>query len=120
MWCNLEKRCEATNPSYVLSWRCSSLPSCLPLENTIWNQGTLVSVDMMTIPVTPRKVTHRYQCVVSDGTYLYTLEYEEPLKAAVHDPVKFMIEKDRFVLLDADGKKRSTRIEKRERVLLDP
>jgi hypothetical protein len=84
-----------------------------------WEQGTLVSIDMMTIPAKPRKVTHRYQCVVSDGTYLYTLEYEEPIKSAVHDPVKFKIEKDRFVLLDADGKKRSTRIEKRERVLPD-
>ena len=84
-----------------------------------WEQGTLVSVDMMTIPAKPPKVTHRYQCVVSDGAYLYTLEYEEPVKAAVHDPVKFKIEKDRFVLLDADGKKRSTRIEKRERVLPD-
>jgi hypothetical protein len=85
-----------------------------------WKQGKLVSVEMMTIPITPRRVAHRYQCVVSDGTFLYTLEYEQPLKTPVHDPVKFLIEKDRFVLLDADGQERSTRIEKRERVLLDP
>jgi hypothetical protein len=80
-----------------------------------WSQGTLVSVDVMTFAVTPRRVAHRYRCVVSDGSFLYTIEYEQPIKIAVHDPVKFMIKKDRITLLDADGKERSTRIETRER-----
>jgi hypothetical protein len=47
------------------------------------------------------------------------MEYESPIKAVVHRPVKFVIERDQFILLDADGQERSARIEKRERVLLD-
>ncbi len=54
---------------------------------------------------------HRYQCVV---------EYDHPIKSPVHASVKFVIEKDSFVLLDADGAELSVHIDKRERVLLDP
>ena len=78
-----------------------------------WIQGTLVSVDVTTTQVTPKKVAHHYRCVVSDGSLLYTVEYDQPVKAAVHDPVKFVVKKDRLTLLEADGKKRSALIETR-------
>jgi hypothetical protein len=76
-----------------------------------WKEGTLVSMEA---------IEHRYECVVSDGVYSYTMEYEQPIKAVVHRPVKFVIEKDQFILLEADGNERPERIEKRERVLVDP
>ena len=76
-----------------------------------WKEGRLVSVET---------VEHRYQCVVSDEVYSYTMEYENPIKAVVHGPVKFVIEKEQFILLAADGQERSARIEKRERVIYDP
>jgi hypothetical protein len=81
-----------------------------------WMQGTLVSVDVAATQVTPKKIAHHYNCVISDGSLLYTVEYDKPVKAAIHDPVKFEIRKDRLTLLDADGKKRTAQIEKRERV----
>lgn len=90
-----------------------------PAKQRDWKQGHLVSVDVMTIPITKNKVSHRYQCVVSDGAYYYTIEFKDPLKTAVHDPIKLVIEKDSLRLVDADGKERSSRIEKRERALLD-
>jgi hypothetical protein len=34
---------------------------------------------------------------------------------AVHDPIQFVIDKDNLILLDADHKERSARIQKRER-----
>ena len=77
-----------------------------------WKQGTLSSVDVT--------ANHRYECVISDGILLYTLEYEQPLKTPAHNPVKFVIEKDSLILLDSDGQERAAHIEKRERVLLDP
>jgi hypothetical protein len=84
-------------------------------EKRDWNQGTLVSVET----ITTDKGERRYDCVVSDITWSYTVRYEHPIKAPVHRPVKFVIEKDTMILLDADDKERSARIEKRERVLLD-
>src|ERR1035441_5004801 len=36
----------------------------------------------------------------------YTVQYEQPIKAPIHRPIKFVIEKDRLMLLDADGKER--------------
>jgi hypothetical protein len=84
-------------------------------EKRDWKQGTLISVDT----TTTRDGERRYECVVSDGTFSYTMEYEHPIKAPVHRPIKFVIEKDTLVLLDADGKERLARIEKRERVLFD-
>ena len=44
------------------------------------------------------------------------MEYDQRVKVAIHDPVKFAVKKDRLTLLDADGKKRSALIETRERV----
>lgn len=77
-----------------------------------WKQGTLTSVDVT--------ANHRYECVISDGILLYTLEYAQPVKTAAHKEVKSVVEKDSLILLDADGQERATPIEKRERVLLDP
>jgi len=85
-------------------------------ENRDWKQGRLVSVETIT---TPEKGERRYECVVSDLTWSYTVRYEHPIKAPVHRPIKFFIEKDALILLDADGKERSAHIEKRERVFLD-
>jgi hypothetical protein len=80
-----------------------------------WKEGTLVSVETMTIPAVGRNVDHRYLCTVSDGALLYTVEYEKPLKVAINDSVKFAIEGEWLTLIDADGKERSAKIEKRER-----
>jgi hypothetical protein len=77
-------------------------------ENRDWKQGRLVSVETIT---TPEKGERRYECVVSDITWSYTVRYEHPIKAPVHRPIKFLIEKDALILLDADGKERPAHIE---------
>src|SRR5258708_16467230 len=87
-------------------------------KNRPWKDGQLLSVeikDFMT-GVNRNHIEHRYICTVDDGEFKYVVEYEKPLKVAVHDRLKFIIEKDNFIILDADGKERSARIEKRERV----
>jgi hypothetical protein len=81
-----------------------------------WTEGRLVSVDTIT---TPDKGERRYECVVSDITWSYTMQYEHPIKTPVHRPIKFVIEKDTIILLDADGKERPAHIEKRERIFYD-
>jgi len=83
-----------------------------------WNQGRLVSVEAITSPDNGER---RYECVVSDGTFSYTVEYERPIKAPTHRPIRFVIERirDTLILLDVDGKERPAHIEKRERVLFD-
>ncbi|HEV8038542.1 MAG TPA: hypothetical protein VGP62_06745 [Bryobacteraceae bacterium] len=83
-----------------------------PAAKRDWKQGTLASVDM------PNS-EHRYECVVSDRVFLYTMEFEHPIKTPVHTSLKFVIQEDTFVLLDADGRERSAHIEKRERVFMD-
>jgi hypothetical protein len=85
-------------------------------EKRDWKQGRLVSVEAIT---SPDKGERRYECVVSDITFSYTMQYEHPIKAPVHRPIKFVIEQDTLILLDADGKERPAHIEKRERVFLD-
>lgn len=60
-------------------------------------------------------VDHRYVCTISDVDLLYYVEYEKPLKAPVHDSVRFVIDKDDIIVLDSDNKERKGRIEKRER-----
>jgi hypothetical protein len=84
-------------------------------ENRDWNQGRLVSVET----ITSDKGERRYECVVSDITWSYTVQYEHPIKAPVHRPIKFVIEKDTLILLDADDKEQRARIKKRERVFVD-
>ena len=101
--------------------RFASLPAlflglCATSFAANWIQGTLVSVDVTTTQPTPKKTVRHYRCVVSDGSLMYTVEYDQPVKVAIHDPVKFEIKKDRLTLLDADGKKRTAQIETRERV----
>src|SRR5713226_4524685 len=84
-------------------------------EKRFWKQGRLVSVETTT---TSGNGDSRYECVVSDGTFWYTMEYEHPIKALIHRPIKFTIEtiKDTLIILDADGKERPAHIEKRERL----
>jgi hypothetical protein len=84
-------------------------------EKRYWKEGTLISVET----ITRDKGERRYECVVSDGVFSYTIEYERPIKAPVHRPIKFVVENDTLILLDADGKERPAHIEKRERVLYD-
>ena len=83
-----------------------------PAAKRDWKQGTLVSID------TPNS-EHPYEYVVSDQVLLYTMDFEHPIKTPVHTSLKFVIEKDAFVFLDADGAERSARIKKRERVTMD-
>jgi hypothetical protein len=88
-------------------------------EKRDWKQGRLISVDTTT---TSENGERRYECVVSDGTFSYTMEYEHTIKAPIHGPIKFVIQtiNDTLILLDADGKERPAHIEKRERVFIDP
>jgi len=79
-----------------------------------WRDGQLVAVEIKDLE-RGKHLDHRYLCTVADGEMRYIVELEKPLKLAVHDPVKFAIEKDNLVILDADRKERSARIEKRER-----
>jgi hypothetical protein len=81
-----------------------------------WKYGRLVSVEAIT---SADKDERRYECVVSDKTFSYTIEYQHPIKALAHLPIKFAIEWNTLVLLDADGKERRAHIEKRDRVLFD-
>lgn len=82
-----------------------------------WKQGRLVSVEAIT---SPDKSERRYECVVSDMMFSYTIEYQHPIKAPAHGPIKFAVLLNHtLILLDADGKERPAHIEKRERVLFD-
>jgi hypothetical protein len=80
-----------------------------------WRDGELVSVDIKDFETGKHHLDHRYVCTIQDGDMLYVVEYEKPVKVAVHDHVKFAVDKDSLVLLDTDRKERSARIEKRER-----
>src|SRR5580693_5548904 len=77
-----------------------------PAAKRDWKQGTLVSVD------TPNS-EHSYEYVVSDQVFTYTMDFERPIKAPVHASLKFVVEKDTFVLLDTDGAERSAHMKKR-------
>ncbi len=89
-------------------------PSTL-LARKEWRDGQLLSVEIKDFETGKHHIDHRYLCTVADGDMHYIVEYEKPLKLAVHDPVKFFIDKDNLVILDSDRKERSARIEKRER-----
>jgi hypothetical protein len=90
-----------------------------PAGKRDWKEGTLMSVKMIDVSPAVHQVGHAYECVVSDEVSLYKMEYDRPIKAAIRNRVKFVIEGDQFILLDADGKERPARIAKRDPVLLD-
>jgi hypothetical protein len=95
------------------------MPTAILAKDPPLKQGRLVAVDVKDL-MAGKKLEHRYVCTVGDGEFNYTVEYEKPLKLAVNDPVQFEIKKDNLTLRDADGKKRSTKVEKRERVAGGP
>jgi len=84
-------------------------------KEDFWKEGHLVSVEIKDL-MAGKKLEHRYVCTVSDGEFNYVAEYEKPLKLAVNDPVKFEVKKNSVTIVDADGKKRQTQVEKRERI----
>jgi hypothetical protein len=93
------------------------VPLVVVAKIRVWKDGQLLSVEMkdFVTGVHQNHIEHRYICTVGDGEFIYVVEYEKPLKVAVHDRLKVFIEKDNLIILDADGKERSARIEKRER-----
>jgi hypothetical protein len=94
------------------------LPLALPIALVArkeWRDGRLEAVEIKDFETGKHHVDHRYVCTVADGDLLYYVEYEKPLKVAVHDPVKFIIDKDDLIILDSDNKERKAKIEKRER-----
>jgi hypothetical protein len=97
-----------------LAWLAAT-PIALLSKEPPWKEGHLVAIDVKDL-MAGKKLTHRYVCTVSDGEFNYTVEYEKPLKLAVNDTVRFDTKKDELTLVDADGKKRSTKVEKRERI----
>jgi hypothetical protein len=97
----------------------AATPLALFSKAPLWKEGRLVSIDVKDL-MAGKKLEHRWVCTVSDGEFSYVVEYEKPLKLAVNDPVRFDTKKEDFTLIDADGKKRSTHIEKRERLKPGP
>jgi hypothetical protein len=83
-------------------------------EKRDWKEGLLVRKDVISA------APPRYEYIVSDLTFRYTIQYDMPVKALPRHRVKFVIETDRFILLDTDGTERPSHIEKRERVIYDP
>lgn len=85
-----------------------------------WKEGHVTAIDIKDF-MTGRhnnKIQHRYLCIIGDADFNYFVEFEKPLKAAVNEKIRFAVEKDKFLLVDADGKQREAKIEKRERVQL--
>ena len=80
-----------------------------------WKEGQLLSVEIKDFETGKHHIDHRPHCTVADGDIHYVVEYEKPLKVAVHDIVKFVVDKDNLIILDSDRKERSAKIEKRER-----
>ncbi|HEY3840220.1 MAG TPA: hypothetical protein VGL72_26790 [Bryobacteraceae bacterium] len=80
-----------------------------------WRDGELIAVDIKDFETGKHHLDHRYLCAIQEGDMIYVVEYEKPVKSAVHDRVKFAIVKDSLILLDSDRKERSAKIEKRER-----
>ncbi len=74
----------------------------------------LQSIEMKDFETGKHHLDHRYICTVAGGGMSYVVEFEKPIKVPVHDTLKFAIEKDNLIILDADRKERSARIEKRE------
>ena len=82
-----------------------------------WKNGTLVSVEVTeTANETGILVWHHYICTVTDGELNYVAQYEKPLKTIVKDSVKFVVDAGKLIISDTDGKERSARLWKRERV----
>lgn len=92
----------------------AAMPFAL-LAAKMWKEGHLLSVEIKDFEPGKHRLDHRYVCTIADGEMRYVVEFEKPLKVAVNDPVRFVIEKDNLIILDNDRKERSARIEKRER-----
>jgi hypothetical protein len=88
---------------------------CALMAKKEWKEGELVAVDIKDFETGKHHIDHRYLCTIADGELRYIVEFEKPVKLAVHDKVRFVIDKDNLILQDGDHKERSARIEKRER-----
>lgn len=94
-------------------------PLALFSKAPMWKDGRLVAIDVKDL-MAGKKLEHRWVCTVSDNEFNYFVEYEKPVRLAVNDPVRFELNKDKFTMVDADGKKRETKLEKKERLRPGP
>ena len=80
-----------------------------------WQEGVLDSLELREIPVN-KSVQKFFVYRIRGATLSYTVEFRHPLKAIVHDPVKFAIEKDSLILKQENGDERKAPILEKERV----
>lgn len=80
-----------------------------------WQQGVLDSLELREIPV-KKSVQKFFVYRVRGGDVSYMIEFRHPLKAIVHDPVKFAIDKDSLILKEENGDERKATILEKERV----
>ena len=81
-------------------------------EKRDWKEGVLVGKETIS--------ADHYQYVLSDGTYRYTIQYAAPIKAPLRHTLKFVLEGERLILVDSDGKERPSHVEQQERLIYDP
>ncbi len=84
-------------------------------KNKEWQEGVLDSLELREIPV-KKSVQKFFVYRIRGGTLSYTVEFRHPLKAIVHDPVRFAIDKDSLILKQENGDERKAPILEKERV----
>jgi len=80
-----------------------------------WQEGVLDSFELKQIPV-KNSVQQYFVYRIRGANVSYMVEFRHPLKAIVHDPVKFAVEKDSLILKQENGDERKAPILEKERV----
>jgi hypothetical protein len=80
-----------------------------------WQEGVLDSFELREIPV-KKSVQQYFVYRIRGANVSYMVEFRHPLKAIVHDPVKFAVDKDSLILKQDNGDERKATILEKERI----
>jgi hypothetical protein len=102
--------------SKLIGWAIPLLliaPLTYAAEERDWKQGSLISVHTL-LPHYQVANETRYQYVVCDEDYSYTVVFKRPLRTGIRDRLKFVIDGDNLIVLDPNGNECPAPITKRE------
>jgi hypothetical protein len=73
-------------------------------QNLAWQTGEVAAIDVLRIPVTPKRMRYRYTYTIHAAGHSYVFDDTAKLNLTVNGPVEYAVEADKIFVRDEGGK----------------
>lgn len=75
-----------------------------------WQKGEVAAIDVIRIPVTPKRMRYRYSYTIHGQSHTYVFDDNRKLDLTINGAVEYAVEGDKIFVRDEGGKERKETI----------